>query len=242
MTSVVRHNNRISYYVMVYYMKPDKPDNRMIDLDKETNEELRHQALLERCNQYRQSLQGRNPQELARMAAMSIRQVNNGILLLCGEHLLETYLISWPDLIITSSTGKTASLQTEALWLHYLSRADGCPLTGRWVNLSEIGGLFYQRAFQGYCGDELAKSWGDDIEGLRKNCLATGGWAIPGLADLAFEWRVLPRLPLCLCYRLPVETNEARATVLFDAAAGHYVAADVAAIVGKYLADLLKPK
>ncbi|MCJ7806830.1 MAG: DUF3786 domain-containing protein, partial [Clostridia bacterium] len=84
--------------------------------------------------------------------------------------------------------------------------------------------------------------WGDNIEGLRQNCLATGGWAIPGLADLAFEWRVLPRLPLCLCYRLPVETNEARATVLFDAAAGHYVAADVAAIVGKYLADLLTPK
>jgi hypothetical protein len=223
-------------------MKSDLPDNKPSRLDKEGNEERRRRALLERCKQYRQNLQGRDPRELAYMSAISIRQKPGGCLTLSGEHLLKTYLIGWPGFVITDDKGKPASLQTEVLWLHYLDRADGFPLSGRWVNLSEIGGLFYQQAFQGYCGDELAESWGNDLEGLRQRCLDSGGWFISGLADLAFEWRVLPRLPLYLCYRLPAGIKGAWATMLFDASAGHYVAADVAAIVGKNLADRLKPK
>lgn len=222
-------------------MKTDHTTGMPFKLNKEVNDLKRQEALRVRCNQYRQNLQGQNLQDLARKAALSIRQEEGGRFLLSGEHLLQTYLISWPDLVVTDSEEKPAHLQTELLWLHYLDRADGIPLAGRWVNLSEIGGLFYQQAFQGYCGDELAEAWGDQIEGLRQKCLKTGGWAVPGLADLAFEWRVLPRLPLCLCYRLPAETKGAWATMLFDAAAGHYVAADVAAIVGKNLADRLKP-
>lgn len=223
-------------------MKPDLHDNKLPGLDNVVNEKLRRLALVERCNQYRQNLQKRDPEELASMAAMSIRQKEDGGIILSGEHFFETYLINWPDFAITDSKGNPATLKTEALWLHYLDRADGFPLAGRWVNLSEIGGLFYQQAFQGYCGDELAESWGDDLEGLKQSCLDNGGWAVSGLADLAFEWRVLPRLPLCLCYRLTAGTKKAWATMLFDASAGHYVAADVAAIVGKNLADQLKPK
>lgn len=224
------------------HIKAERPDNKIPGLDQEANDELRRLALIERCNQYRQNLQERDPQELAKMAAISIRREPGGGLSFSGEHLLETYQISWPGFTITDSKGDPATLKIEALWLHYLDRADGFPLTGRWVNLSEIGGLFYQQAFQGYCGDELAESWGDDLEGLKQSCLDNGGWAVSGLADLAYEWRVLPRLPLCLCYRLPAGTKKAWATMLFDASAGHYVAADVAAIVGKNLADQLKPK
>ena len=223
-------------------MKSNLPGNKNPALNIEANEKLRRRALIERCDQYRHNLQERDPQDLATMAAMSIRQDKDGKLVLSGEHLLRTYLINWPGFAVTDCQGRAVSLQTEALWLHYLDRADGFPLTGRWVNLSEIGGLFYQQAFQGYCGDKLAGAWGDNIEDLRQSCLAAGGWVVPDLADLAFEWRVLPRLPLCLCYRLPAGIKRAWATILFDAASSHYVAADVAAIVGKSLADSLKPK
>ncbi len=220
-------------------MTGHEENQRPPGLDTKANEETRLKSLKELCTRHRESLKGRDPLELARLAAMSIEQTAGDSYALAGEHLSEEYKISWPSLKVTDQEGKPASAQTEALWLHYLDRADGQPLSGRWVNLSEIGGLFYQQAFQGYCGDMLAKHWGNDLEGLRKKCLANGGWAMPRPGDLAFEWRVLPRLPLCLCYRLPAGANEAWATILFDAAADHYVAADVAAIVGKKLADLL---
>ncbi len=220
-------------------MCPDEPDKRLPELDITANEDKRRRSLQERCAQHRNNLKGQDPHKLAGLAAMSIRPDNDGSFILSGEHLNSQYHVKWPSFTVTDNEGNPASLQTEALWLHYLDRADGQPLTGRWVNLSEIGGLFYQQAFQGYCGDMLAEYWNDDIEGLRKKCLASGGWSLPNLGDLAFEWRALPRLPICLCYRLPSGGKEAWATVLFDAAAGHYVAADVAAITGKKLADRL---
>ncbi len=220
-------------------MNPEKPEKNIPELKDSANEAKRQQSLKERCEQYKNSLKNKNPQEVARQAAVSLIREKGDSISLYGAHFNKEYKISWPELTIADSSGEKASLETEALWLHYLERADGHSLSGRWVNLSEIGGLFYQQAFQGYSGDMLAEFWGTNLEALEKACLASGGWRVPNLADLAFEWRVLPRLPICLCYRLPTGTKEAWATILFDAASSHYVAADVAAIVGKKLADRL---
>ncbi len=210
-------------------------------LDSENNEAKRRRALLNRCAEYRARLKLRSPQEIAGLAAMSLTENIKGKIILQGGHMHEIYSICWPDLKVTDGAGQPADLSKELLWLHYLDRADGHTLAGRWVNLSEIGGLFYQQAFQGYSGDELAAAWGGDIEGFRQKCIELEGWAVKGLGDLAFEWRVLPRLPLCICYRKPSADTPSWASVLFDAAANHYVAADVAAIAGKELVELLKP-
>ncbi len=220
-------------------MPSEKYDAWPFGLDEANNENKRRYSLQQICTQYREILTGRDPHKLARLAAMSIANEKDGSYTLGGEHLTREYKIKWPSLAITDYSGQPASLQTETLWLQYLERADGQPLAGRWVNLSEIGGLFYQQAFQGYCGNMLAEYWGDNIDALRNICIANGGWPLPHMGDLAFEWRALPRLPVCLCYRLPAGEHGAWATILFDAAADHYVAADVAAIVGKKLADRL---
>lgn len=217
------------------------PDGTLPGLDGPSNEELRREALQERCLEYRTRLSLGNPYALARLAAMEIITLEDGTVALCGENWAEPYQIHWPGLAVTAKDGKAVSLRTEVLWLHYLDRADGHPLSGRWVNLSEIGGLFYQQAFQGYTGDELARAWGGAEEALSRKCRDEGGWAVHGLGDLAFEWRALPRLPVCLCYRRPSGSSRAWATLLFDASANHYLAADVAAILGKQLADRLMP-
>jgi hypothetical protein len=210
-------------------------------LNRKEIDEKRKRALQTSCEKFRETLRQHDPQSIAAKAAISICHNEAGELCLRGDYFFETHTICWPTLNIIGSDGKPVTGQVEALWLHYLEKADGHPLSRRWVNLSEIGGLFYQQAFQGYCGDELAAAWDDDIYGLRATCQAAGGWPITGLADLAFEWRVLPRLPLCLCYRLPSGSKGAWATMLFDASANHYMAADVAAIIGKNLSDRLKP-
>ncbi|MDP2871044.1 MAG: DUF3786 domain-containing protein [Bacillota bacterium] len=226
-------------------MSPAPSGGGQPGLDGPANEASRRQALRERCAEYRSRLAGRDPYTLARCAALGLRAPHDGEagaeILLYGDCWGEAYTITWPRLEIAHAAGRPVELRTEALWLHYLDRADGHPLTGRWVNLSEIGGLFYQQAFQGYSGDELAWAWGAEVDALRGLCRAQGGWEVAGLGDMAFEWRALPRVPVCLCYRSPSEPAAAWATVLFDAASDHYVAADVAAIVGKQLTDRLMP-
>lgn len=220
-------------------MRPLPAGGGLPELDDEANEAKRRKALHERCLQYRNRLRERDPFEVARKAAMGIRPGHSGETILFGEHWTETYEIKWPDLTVKSIRGETPPLEIEAIWLHYLDRAGGLPLAGRWVNLSEIGGLFYQQAFQGYSGDLIARAWSENPEGLRQRCLAEGGWQFDGPGDLAFEWRVLPRLPVCLCFRCSKDSSGAWATILFDAAAGYYVAADVAAISGSRLTQRL---
>ncbi len=197
------------------------------------------QALSGKCSELREIISARDPGDLARRAALSLLREDDGSIILTGDYLLENCRISWPDLVITGEKGQPVSQRLEALWLHYLAKADGHPLAGRWVNLSEIGGLFYQQAFQGYCGDELAAYWGNNLDGLAAACHHNGGWPVHNLGDLAFAWRLLPRLSLCLCYRNQSPDGSAWATMLFDASTNHYVAADVAATVAKELADRL---
>ena len=219
-------------------MIKDRKDNSPV-LNRDKLDLQKKKALEEKCVEQRALLSKNKPEEIARFAALSLYQDENNAPFLLGDHYLDTHRISWPSIAITDKEGNPVSLNVEALWLHYMNRADGFPLAGRWVNLSEIGGLFYQQSFQGYCGDALAEFWGADLEGLKEVCLKSGGWPLMNLTDLAFEWRALPRLPLCLCYRKAAEKDQAWATILFDASANHYVAADVAAIVGKALADRL---
>ncbi|MDW7738454.1 MAG: DUF3786 domain-containing protein [Bacillota bacterium] len=218
----------------------DENNNKFI-LDNTINKEKRRKALHARCDEYRKRILTRDPQEIAQFSAIRIERDENNKLFFFGEHYSESYKISWPELKVFKQDCLPVELDKEALWLHYIDRADGTPLTGRWVNLTEIGGLFYQQAFQGYAGDELSAEWEDNTEGLKQRCIEAGGWPISYHGDLTFEWRVLPRVPLCLCYRLPRDSDQAWATILFDASASHYIAADVAAIVGKELVERLKP-
>lgn len=208
-------------------------------LDGEENEARRRKAMEERCSSYRSALQQRNPFDVANKAALSAEAGPGDDVALRGEHLMKSYTVHWPQVIVLDKGDNRIEGRIEALWLHYLHRADGTPLAGRWVNLSEIGGLFYQQAFQGYCGDELATFWQDDLENLERVCRQQGGWPRPGPGDFSCEWRILPRVPLLLSYRLPMGDNPAWATMLFDAATNHYIAADVAAIFAKELADKL---
>lgn len=220
----------------------DPQDNRKAHLDGEANEARRRKALQERCLEYREHLQSRDPYELARQAALGIGEGEHGVITLCGENWGEFFKITWPVLGVTAEDGKPAALRTEALSVAALpGPCQRNPFKRAPGQLSEIGGLFYQQAFQGYTGDELARAWGGALDALEKKCRNEGGWPVSGLGDLGFEWRALLRLPVYLSYRAPAGSVPARATLLFDASSSRYVAADVAAILGKELSNRLMP-
>lgn len=131
-----------------------------------------------------------------------------------------------------------------ALWLrvllaHYLRTADGTPLAGQWVSLRELpGGLMYERAFQGYSGDEVARAFGPEFEALRTLGPKYGGRPLD-LGDLGLRFDVLPRVPIAVVCHAGDDEFPASARLLFDAAATRYLPTDALATLGGRLTRLL---
>jgi hypothetical protein len=163
-----------------------------------------------------------------------------------GEMLLkywgEEVAISWPELEARyTGSGTACSTFDTAMLLYYLRSADGVPMADEWVSYRELpGGGFYHQAFQGYSGDRIAQAYGDDPAAFDRAALALGGWRLSGLAAHAFAFEALPRIRLAAILWPGDEEFPARAAVLFDGAAGHYMTIDGLALLGAGLARRLE--
>lgn len=151
------------------------------------------------------------------------------------------FAVSYPslDLHELAADHHTGTLWVRVLLAHYFRTADGSPREGRWVTLRDLpGGLMYERAFQGYSGDELARGFGPDFAQLREVARFHGGVPL-ALGDLGFSIDVLPRVPIAVvCYEGDDE-QPASARLLFDASAVRYLPTDALATLGGRLTRLL---
>jgi hypothetical protein len=129
-------------------------------------------------------------------------------------------------------SGEPASPADQALLLYYFNLADGTPLLGEWISFSDLpDGRFYNQAFQGYTGRELALVFQNNADDLAAAAGRLGGQRFP-LGDLAYRFLALPRLPLLVAYWLGDDDFPASAQVLFDASAAHYLTTDACAVLG----------
>lgn len=149
--------------------------------------------------------------------------------------------ISLPDLQASDETsGKACSVFDTSLLLYYLTVADGTPLADRWVSFRELpGGGFYHQAFQGYSGDRLARLLGETPERYEAVARTLGGMKLAGLSGLAYRFQPLPRFPLAALLWPGDEEFPARASILFDAHACHYMIIDGCALLGSGLVSRL---
>jgi hypothetical protein len=144
--------------------------------------------------------------------------------------------VSYPDLVACDAqTGVSLPVATQALLLYYLNIADGTPLEGRWVAFADLpDGRFYNQAFQGYTGQELARHFGNDLGTFERAARKLDGMKL-GYGDAAFAFHILPRVMLAVVYHLGDEDFPATCQILFDASASHYLPTDVYAILGSML-------
>lgn len=112
------------------------------------------------------------------------------------------------------------------LLLHYLLTGTGAPATGSWAAYRELpGGLFYAASFAARAEAPLARAFGADAAGLRAfeaAALAAGGTPL-ALADAAFSFFALPRVPVAALVWQGDDELPGDARVLFDAGAGDYL-------------------
>ncbi|RPH63294.1 MAG: DUF3786 domain-containing protein, partial [Chloroflexi bacterium] len=113
--------------------------------------------------------------------------------------------------------------------------ADGAPLTGKFVSFADLpGGRMYAQAFQGYSGDVVARSVGENLESFRQGCQKAGGQALQA-GSAAYSFQALPRVPLQIVYWLGDEDFPSNCKILFDSSATRYLPIDGCAIIGSML-------
>jgi hypothetical protein len=162
------------------------------------------------------------------------------------QHILLTYWgqavsISLPDLqVYHLADGSDCSVYDAGMLLYYLREADGTPMADHWIGYRELpGGSFYSQAFQGYSGDRLARTFGEKPDAYTQAARALGGTSLTGLPGIAYSFLPLPRIRLAAILYPGDEEFAARASVLFDAAASHYMTTDGLALLGAGLVGRL---
>jgi hypothetical protein len=149
--------------------------------------------------------------------------------------------ISWPDLKAWRLVdGLECSVYDAGMLLYYLREADGTAIADRWIGYRELpGGSFYSQAFQGYSGDRLARTFGERPEVYSQTAHTLDGIPLTALPGVAFAFLPLPRIRLATILYPGDEEFAARASVLFDAAASHYMTTDGLALLGAGLVGRL---
>jgi hypothetical protein len=147
----------------------------------------------------------------------------------------DTYL-TFPALIATDrKSGRELSASSQALLIYYMHTADGFMGSGQWISFSELpDGRFYNQAFQGYTGKEIARKFKNDLLDFEKAAKEAGGSRYPH-GDTAFIYKMLPRVSLIAVYWQGDEDFPSSAQILFGAEVSHYLPTDACAIAGSML-------
>ncbi len=132
--------------------------------------------------------------------------------------LNRVYDVSYPEFEFMDSKDSTKEipLQEQVLILHYLAVDNYLKPNGRWVAYREIpGATFYFGAFIKRAIDPLKKVFGANSKGLKKGAELLYGKPVDN-GDSAFEFQILPNVPLQLIIWEGDEDFDPEANILFD--------------------------
>ena len=145
----------------------------------------------------------------------------------------EPYQISFPQIEFYGPSKKTVSLVIRILLLHYLIRADGSAMTGKWVGYKDIpGGLLYAPVFARRVTDPLVRKLGRSAKAFREVAISYGGEPA-GVGDASF---ILKAFPFVLMQYVLWEGDDEfppSAQLLFDASVDHYLSLEDIVVLGQ---------
>jgi hypothetical protein len=155
----------------------------------------------------------------------------------------DLYQVAWPSgATRRAANQEVADITTEIILLHYLLTADGTPLASKWIAVRNLsGGLGYDAAFQGRANQRLAQTFATDRSSFEAAARALNGERL-SFGDASFLFRLLPRVWLAVVLHLADDEFPSNASVLFDAAADHYLPTEDLAVLGGLLAGRLIKK
>jgi hypothetical protein len=140
----------------------------------------------------------------------------------------------------TAERKKEIPLQEQVLILHYMSATKIPEATGHWISYREIpGAAFYFGAFIKRAIEPLKKVFGQNLSGFSRAAEKLDTREIES-GDTAFEFKVLPAVPLQLILWKADEEFPAEANILFDSTIGQILSPeDVAWLAGMVVYRLM---
>ena len=155
--------------------------------------------------------------------------------------LVDTPLIvTYPEFRVFDVRNNELPSFHHAMVMYYFDSGNSLPLAGKWVSFADLpDGRVYDSAFQGNTGNVLVKTFGLNIDLLRKACDVLQGRPVHGFGDLAYVIQALPRIPVLVNYWQGDEDFPSTSKLLFDATVSHYLPTEACAILGGMLARTL---
>ncbi len=154
------------------------------------------------------------------------------------ESLGTPVTISYPAYHITPDLAQWHSL----ILLHYLSRAEGRPLTGRQITFAQQkDGMIRGGGFDRDVEMTVAQTLGVlPPQELQRRCRALGANIQPSNADLCAVFSIAPNYPVWLKVWFADDEFPASGRMLLDESAEHYLSIEDAVTAGGLILDKLQ--
>ena len=171
-------------------------------------------------------------EERAKKAGSDYQKGEDGAKIII-DFFAEPYHIHFPQIEFYSPSKKTVSLVTRILLLHYLIRADGSPLTGKWVGYKDIpGGLLYAGVFARRVIEPLVRKFGNSAKWFKEIGKKLGGKSVE-VGDASFILHAFPFIPLQYVLWEGDEEFPPSVQLLFDASVDHYLSLEDIVVLGQ---------
>jgi len=165
----------------------------------------------------------RKPQDIAKTAGIAFDDKNSCFTF---PSLSQSITVTHPDYKVTfTGTEKTPVANWLMPVLHYLSIADGFPLSGNLVPFRYINEhTAHPDNFEKETGESLLIFFdGKPQDKLRKACEAIGGELLKGSGDIYARFDFLPRLPIFFKFWYSDDETPGSCKFLFDEKCIHYL-------------------
>lgn len=160
------------------------------------------------------------PHQIAKNAQIPYIPAESSFIL---RFLNRDYRVEYPQGKIYHEDGSEASLYLSILMLHYLTIANGKPLTGEWISYRHLpGGDIYFVPFLQRAVNPFLNSFGHRPEAFSRVAAAFGGCSGP-TGGVSMIIPVMPRVPLCFVIWPGDDELPSSASILFDAQAASYL-------------------
>jgi hypothetical protein len=178
------------------------------------------------------SIKGMNLEERAKKAGADYQKGEAGEKITI-HFFSEPYSIRFPQIEFHSPSKKVVSLVTRILLLHYLIRADGKPLLGKWVAYKDIpGGLLYAGVFARRVTEPLQRKFGISAQAFKETGIQSGGEPV-AMGDASFILYAFPYVPLQYVLWEGDEEFPPSVQLLFDASVNHYLTLEDIVVLGQ---------
>jgi hypothetical protein len=178
------------------------------------------------------SIKGMDLEERAKKAGADFQKGEEGEKITI-HFFSEPYSIQFPQIEFYSPSKKVVSLVTRILLLHYLIRADGNPLTGKWVAYKDIpGGLLYAGVFARRVTEPLQRKFGKSAKSFKETGIKSGGEPAE-VGDASFILHAFPYVPLQYVLWEGHEEFPPSVQLLFDASVDHYLSLEDIVVLGQ---------